>query len=158
MKIYLAARYSRMEELRGYADELVAAGHVVTSRWINGGNGIPETADVDMESQRFALEDYRDLSAADTVISWTEPPRVESTARGGRHVEFGLALAMGKRLLVVGPRENLFHTMPNVHQFDEWGPAVFAALYESAWVREMRGRHPEAPPLMEYQVRTIWRN
>ena len=59
MKIYLAARYSRMEELRGYADELAAAGHVITSRWICGGNGIPETVDVDMESQRFALEDYR---------------------------------------------------------------------------------------------------
>ena len=28
MKICLAARYSRMEELKGYADELAAAGHV----------------------------------------------------------------------------------------------------------------------------------
>ena len=158
MKIYLAARYSRMEELRGYADELVAAGHVITSRWISGGNGIPETADVDMESQRFALEDYRDLSAADTVISWTEPPRVESTARGGRHVEFGLALAMGKRLVVVGPRENLFHTMPNVYQFDEWGPAVLDTLYESDWARAVREGHRELPPLMEYQVRNFWRN
>ena len=158
MKIYLAARYSRMEELRGYADELEAAGHIITSRWIRGDNGIPETAAVDMESQRFALEDYRDLSAADTVISWTEPPRVESTARGGRHVEFGLALAMGKRLVVVGPRENLFHTMPNVYQFDEWGPAVLNGLYEGDWARAVRERHPEAPQLMEYQVRTVWRN
>ena len=158
MKIYLAARYSRMEELRGYAEELAAAGHVITSRWIRGGNGIPETAAVDMESQRFALEDYRDLSAADTVISWTEPPRVESTARGGRHVEFGLALAMGKRLVVVGPRENLFHTMPNVYQFDEWGPDVLNTLYESEWLRAMRQRHGESPPLMEYHVRTFWRN
>ena len=158
MKIYLAARYSRMEELRGYAGELAAAGHVITSRWIRGGNGIPETAAVDMESQRFALEDYRDLSAADTVISWTEPPRVESTALGGRHVEFGLALAMGKRLLLVGPRENLFHTMPNVHQFDEWGPDVLNTLYESEWARAMRKRHGESPPLIELQVRTFWRN
>lgn len=158
MKIYLAARYSRMEELKGYADELAAAGHVITSRWIRGGNGIPETAAVDMESQRFALEDYRDLSAADTVISWTEPPRVESTARGGRHVEFGLALAMGKRILVVGPRENLFHTMPGVHQFDEWGPAVFEALYESEFTKAVRGLYPNAPELVEYQVRTFWRN
>ena len=158
MKIYLAARYSRMEELRGYAGELVAAGHVITARWIRGGNGIPETAVVDMESQRFALEDFRDLQVADAVISWTEPPRVESTARGGRHVEFGLALAMGKRLLVVGPRENLFHTMPNVRQFDEWGPEVLDALYESEWTRTMRERFPDVPQLMEYQVRSFWRN
>ena len=157
MRIYLAARYSRMEELRGYAAELVDAGHVITARWILGGNGIPETA-VDMESQRFALEDYRDLQAADTVISWTEPPRVESTARGGRHVEFGLALAMGKRLLVVGPRENLFHTMPNVRQFDEWGPEVLKALDEGEWAKAMRGRRSNASQLIEYQVRTFWRN
>ena len=158
MKIYLAARYSRMEELRGYADELVAAGHVITSRWILGGNGIPETAEVNMESQRFALEDFRDLQVAGAAISWTEPPRVESTARGGRHVEFGIALAMGKRLLVVGPRENLFHTMPNVYQFDRWGPEVLDALYESAWARSVRGLYPEDPQLAEYQVRTFWRN
>lgn len=158
MRIYLAARYSRMEELRGYADELVAAGHVITARWIRGGNGIPETAEVDMESQQFALEDYRDLQAADTVISWTEPPRVESTARGGRHVEFGLALAMGKRLLVVGPRENLFHTMPNVRQFDEWGPEVLELLDEGEWTRAMRKKFGGDPNLMEYQVRNLWRN
>ena len=123
-----------------------------------GGNGIPETAEVDMESQRFALEDYRDLQAADTVISWTEPPRVESTARGGRHVEFGLAMAMGKRLLVVGPRENLFHTMPNVRQFDEWGPEVLELLDEGEWTRAMRKKFGGDPNLMEYQVRNFWGN
>ena len=36
MKIYLAARYSRREELCGYRSELEAIGHTVTSRWLNG--------------------------------------------------------------------------------------------------------------------------
>lgn len=34
MRIYLAARYSRREELLGYRDDLHAAGHVVTARWV----------------------------------------------------------------------------------------------------------------------------
>jgi len=36
VKVYLAARYSRGPELVGYRSELRAAGHVVTSRWLNG--------------------------------------------------------------------------------------------------------------------------
>ena len=57
-----------------------------------------------------------------------------------------------------GPRENLFHTMPGVHQFDEWGPAVFEALYESEFIKAVRVLYPNAPELVEYQVRTFWRN
>lgn len=37
--------------------------------------------------------------------------------RGGRHVEFGYAMAKGKRLIVVGHRENLFHEHPAVEFF-----------------------------------------
>ena len=50
--------------------------------------------------------------AADAVIIFTEIPNT-ILATGGRHVEFGLALAQGKRVIivspVVSPRENVFH-------------------------------------------------
>jgi len=36
MKIYLAARYSRREELAAYRTELEALGHTVQARWLNG--------------------------------------------------------------------------------------------------------------------------
>ena len=36
MKIYLAARYSRIEELNVYAQELRDMGYEVTSRWLLG--------------------------------------------------------------------------------------------------------------------------
>ena len=48
-----------------------------------------------MVAQPFALEDYADVSAADIVVSFTEAPG-SGAARGGRHVEFGLALAWDK--------------------------------------------------------------
>jgi len=50
------------------------------------------------------------------LLFFSEPPDSHSK-RGGRHVEFGLALAWGKRLMIVGPRENVFHCLPQVEQY-----------------------------------------
>lgn len=125
MRFYLAAMYSRHEELRMYADVLENHGHVVTSRWING-----EDQALDSEllhqcnrerAQRLLQDDLEDLFAADTLIAFTEAPQ-EGSSRGGRHVEFGIALAHGLRLFVIGPRENLFYLVPGVRgyrSFDE---------------------------------------
>ena len=136
MKIYLAARYSRREELVGYRTQLEAMGHSVTSRWLNGahqisneGQPIGDDGEALVESgqciraaalrQEFAIEDVADVMAADLVVSFTEPPR-SNASRGGRHVEFGIALAQRSALAVIGYRENLFHWLPNVGFFETW--------------------------------------
>lgn len=130
MKIYLAARYSRHDELQGYARDLEEVHHTITSRWIRGGHqisdtGLSEEGSVE-ERERFALEDMADLDEADWVISFTEEPR-SGHSRGGRHVEFGYALALEKRCTVVGPRENVFHCLPMIAVFPDW-EAVRQAL------------------------------
>lgn len=134
MKVYLAARYSRRLELVGYRTALELYGIEVTSRWLNGSHqiaddGVPigddgealvEVGDTDraaMLRQHFAQEDVADVMAADMVISFTEPPR-SNASRGGRHVEYGIALALGKQCIVVGPRENVFHWLPFVQVYD----------------------------------------
>ena len=121
MKIYLAARYSRGGDLRETRTKLEALGHTVTSRWIDGDHQISDAGLSDeakaAERTRFALEDWEDLLAADCVISFTERPR-ETNTRGGRHVEYGAALAAGKRCIVVGFRENVFHCLPQVEFFE----------------------------------------
>lgn len=125
MKIYLAARYSRREELLSYTVELQHIGHEVTSRWLNGGHGIPReglSEDSGFASEvraRFAIEDWDDLMEADAVISFTEAPR-SNHSRGGRHVEFGAAVAASKRIIVVGYRENVFHCLPCVEFYSSW--------------------------------------
>jgi len=149
-KVYLAARYSRHPEMQEYAHHLRVAGFEITSRWINGShqamlNGEPlgserealfESAHESMEAQRreFAGHDWDDVLAADVVISFTERPRTASTSRGGRHVEFGAALALRKRCIVVGWRENVFHCLPHVEFFKTW-PEAFAVLTQSAEVQ-----------------------
>lgn len=120
-RVYLAARYSRHPEMREKADDLRAMGYVVEVAWILGDHEMLEgEVNYGGKAEGFAGDDVRDLVAADIVISFTEHPGAKSRGRGGRHVEFGMAAALGKRLVVVGPRENVFHWLPGVEQFDEW--------------------------------------
>lgn len=130
MLVYLAARYSRHPEMKKYADMLAQAGHVVTGRWILGDHELRSEghSDADEWAVRWAQEDLDDLLAAEVVVSFTEGPGdVPGRARGGRHVEFGVALAAGKALVVVGYRENVFHHLPGV-KFIPVGPDPIAAL------------------------------
>jgi predicted alpha/beta-hydrolase family hydrolase len=123
MKIYLASRYSRYPEMQQVAQDLAQLGHTVTSRWILGDHD--RRTHGASESARFlplwADEDWQDLLVADVCISFTEGPgEAPGRSRGGRHVEHGIALATGKRCLVVGYRENVFHWLPRVEFFPTW--------------------------------------
>lgn len=129
-RIYLAARYSRNDEMRGVRDVLTALGYEVTSRWIDQHGGQLEsdyTPDVlNQQPERCALlglHDVEDLATADTVISFTS---ADGGGKGGRHVEHGLALGLGKRVIVCGPRENIFHTIPQIEHYPSWRALVIA--------------------------------
>lgn len=147
MRIYLAGRYSRRLELCGYREQLVAAGHTVQAVWLNGehqigtdgapigehGESLVEAMDKTAREAfygnaedraaklrlHFATDDFRDVTACELLIAFTEPPR-SSNSRGGRHVEFGIALGQRKPVWIVGPRENIFHWLDNVRHFDRW--------------------------------------
>lgn len=125
MNVYLAARYSRFREMQGCRTIIEALGHMVTSRWINGDHDYKGEASPAAERLRFAQEDWDDLIAADCVVSFTEEPgKAGGRNRGGRHVEFGAGLALGKRMVVVGYRENVFHELPTVEFHETWGGFV----------------------------------
>jgi nucleoside 2-deoxyribosyltransferase len=119
MKIYLAARYRRREEMQGRAADLEAAGHEVTSRWIRGSHEPVRGVATAEERAVWAAEGMSDLRTADALIAFTEPPE-EPKSRGGRHVEFGVALGLHKRIAVIGPQETVFHCLPRVERFDSW--------------------------------------
>lgn len=123
--IYLAARYSRREELLPHKAALEAAGWEVTSRWLLG-NHQAQNDDLHpgAAAERFGLEDLDDLMRAGVLVHFTEPPRQSSTSRGGRHVEHGYALAMGKRIIIVGPRENVFHCVGDTERVDHFDDAM----------------------------------
>ena len=100
--------------MRQIRDALVAAGHVVTSRWINGEH---EMFDGDDKcAMQFANEDLVDLHAASMLVCFTDAANA-GRARGGLHVEFGYALGMGLPVAIVGPRINVFHHLSRVEYF-----------------------------------------
>ncbi len=136
---YFVARFSRNAELRGYRDRLHAAhaGAKVSARWIDA------TADPDpcvgerlnadpARAWEFARADLADISGADVFVQFTETPDAPTgfPSMGGRHVEFGYAIALHEeefglpgtriRLVIVGPRENVFHAHPAVEVFADF--------------------------------------
>lgn len=145
---YLAGRYGRRLELAAYADQLRALGHQVTSRWLEGQHQADELEiaaagqvhQVPELACRFAEEDVEDVTFADVVVAFSEPPR-SSASRGGRHVEFGMTLGWvlagygtvdgrARRIVVVGQRENVFHCLRDVAVFPDW--SSFLATVEPA--------------------------
>lgn len=134
MQIYLAARFDRRDQLRGYRDELNDMGIAVSSRWLDN-HGMGERDDATngvviytpADLARCAIEDLDDIEAADVFVTFTETPDVGYTS-GGRHVELGFALALNIPVLIVGPRENVFHDLVEtdelVAQVQTWEQAV----------------------------------
>lgn len=118
MRFYLASRFIRQDELRGYSLLLKVAGHQTDCRWLGENHDLPAGAPVE-DGARLAQDDWEDIHASDAVIVFTGD-KTPGRARGGYHVEFGIALALGKPVAIVGPRENVFHYMPQVTQFDTW--------------------------------------
>jgi hypothetical protein len=117
MRIYLAARYARIDEMRCVATTLTILGHQITSRWILGADDLTDEPIDEQEEKAiraaYAYRDREDLEQAQCCISFTESPS-PTMGRGGRHAEFGIALERHLKLIVVGPRENLFHFLPEV--------------------------------------------
>ncbi len=112
-RVYLAGRFSRRAEFNGYADTLRSWGFTVDAKWLTEAHEWYGERDEDAitAARAFALDDLGDVVAADIVLVFTEPANPGGRNRGGRHVEFGIALGQGKDVIVVGQSENVFHNL-----------------------------------------------
>lgn len=110
LKIYIASRYDRREEMESIANQLEENGFYITSSWVYGG-------EEGLDNEAIAELDLNDIDDADLVLSFTESPSFPHV-RGGRHVEFGYGLARGKEMIIIGPLENVFHWVPEVRRFN----------------------------------------
>jgi hypothetical protein len=126
-RVYVSARFSRQDELRAIAEEMQRAGLEVTSRWLHGSEPLRE-CDLGEHGRgaEIALNDFADLRAADICFAFTDGDG--RFGRGGRHTELGIALALGLRTVIVGPREQVFHCLPGVEHFPSWEAAREALI------------------------------
>jgi len=119
LTVYIAGQYARRDEFREVVKRLREELHfTVTSRWLDETE--PLNLQMGQHSEDFyritAAIDLQDIAKSDAILFFSEDPLV-GVIRGGRHVEFGYALAKGKTIFVVGPRENVFHYVPGVTNF-----------------------------------------
>jgi nucleoside 2-deoxyribosyltransferase len=135
MKVYLASWFSSKDERKKQAQELRALGIGVTSRWLE------ETAKPNSDLKDFddeylrttATMDIDDIRDADVFVLFTvDPNDGPCYRRGGRHWETGFACGVGKPILLVGPKENIFHHLSFVAQVDSWEAAKESLLWISA--------------------------
>ena len=113
--IYIAARYPRKLEAKALATLLNQHGLTVKSRWLDEPFS-PNIGLADVSptiNAELARVDLEDIDAADTVVFLSEDPTV-GIPRGARHFELGYADAKGKRIIVIGGPENIFHFLPRI--------------------------------------------
>ena len=131
--VYLAAPYGARQRVREYAAELRAAGHTVTSSWldetheINAGTQAAATSLPDETVSAHAAQDMEDIDGSDALVLFTAKS-LGVEGGGGRHVETGYALAKGLPVFVVGDPENVFHRLgePAVTLCGTWTGALRA--------------------------------
>ena len=122
-RVYLASRFARRNELAQLKNELNEAGATVTSTWLDSEGPLTERELTSTgRAAAAAQRDLADIADADVFIAFTEP-RSSSQGRGGRHTELGVALALGKRVVIVGPREHIFHCLDSIECFPSWAHA-----------------------------------
>lgn len=132
-RFYFAGTYPRRAELDGYAKRFVNAQlGFVTSTWLNTPQEGPDsgfsagqldTPEASAIAWKYAEQDLYDAGRADAIVSFTG-----SGGRGGRHVEHGFVMGIAltlrpMRIIVVGPREHVFHCHPDTEvyaDFDEF--------------------------------------
>jgi hypothetical protein len=103
--------YARLLKL-----ELERQGHECTSRWISSDSKFGSSEYSDEERRQLAVMDEEDVRRAiDGVILLAEMPG--HFVPGGKHVETGMAIALGHPVYVIGRRENVFHWHPSVSLF-----------------------------------------
>ena len=121
MKLYLAGQFNTKPQRELDAQLLREHGIEITSRWLT--ETVPHTVTIkdlpDAYHCETAVADLEDIDRADAVLLFipTDTELVDtplrSASRGGRHFEIGYAYCAGKTIYVIGPKENVFHFLPD---------------------------------------------
>lgn len=117
MNIYIAGRFEDQFMLRDVSYMLIMQKHEIVSTWLWS----TDPYETDKEKAAIALKDYRDIIACNTLVLYSHLGEPLPT-RQAHSTELGLALAMGKRVILVGVKtDNVFHHLPSIEYCSTWG-------------------------------------
>jgi hypothetical protein len=121
LRIYLAAAWSRRDEIAKVADDLVDAidGIEITSRWLREPTMFEAKKYRDEKfRRRRAQEDVVDVRRASMIVRFTDdlsgPTVPAKLATGARMFEMGMAYERGNKVVIVGGYQPIFDYLPGV--------------------------------------------
>lgn len=121
---YIAGRYGRRKEFKEYAEILKNYDIDVLSTWLEGKHENKEGHGTRDEMEQWSNDDITDIIRSKLFICFTEDREAGYTS-GGRHVEFGYALCLEKKIILIGQRENIFYNYYNIEQFNDFKTFLF---------------------------------
>lgn len=116
MRIYIAASATNFQRGKDLAEHVRSWGYSTSSIWHDLDNvgyeheKIIDDIEIESDMSSKAIIDEEHVRAADVLVIITG----DTLTRGGRHSECGMAIALGKRVYLLGPREQVFHWHPLV--------------------------------------------
>jgi len=122
MKVYVAA-HCRWAACH-VADALRSAGVNVISSW-HGKAFLPTETHTEQERREIAIEDASEVMDCDALVLVAGKEKYS----GGKFVEAGIAIGLGKRVVVLGRRENMLLWHPLVTSVEE-PEDISGALYD----------------------------
>ena len=133
LSVYLASHYSRKEEIRAAVKDCESLGIKLTSTWHKERRS--PTGSMKDDSETFlrvtAKRDFRELKSASCLVLFSLDGDTLFT-RGGHCVELGMALSLRKRIVLVGPRQNVFCYLPGIKKFKTWEKALYWLVTKGA--------------------------
>lgn len=110
---YFSAHSARAQELLAYREALRsnAPNSEVTSCWMERTGAQLSSPPENPNSLGRAMENMGDIRRADVFVQFTGP-----VGLGGRHVEYGYALAYGRRMVIIGDPEHMYHLVPTTEE------------------------------------------
>jgi nucleoside 2-deoxyribosyltransferase len=109
MKLYIAGH--DQEIANDIASRLSATGHEITASWLFKPFH-PTKHHTAEERVDIAVEDFNDIARADALVIISSDRPVP----GGKFVEAGIALGLGKKIFLIGDRENMLMWHPKIRQ------------------------------------------
>jgi nucleoside 2-deoxyribosyltransferase len=113
IRVYIAAPFELQSDAQYLARLLSMRPQPIgcTARWLTAGG---------TNDQAWADRCVADVVRCDVLVA-LNPADWKRSGTGGRHVEYGIAVALRKPLVIVGQRSNLFHHVAGV-ELVEVGP------------------------------------